>query len=239
MAARFRGSIARGRVERQLNEEIRFHLDMQIEDNRKFGMTPEEARYAAMRSFGAVEAFKEEYRERSTFAPLETVAQDIRYAIRTLCKNVSFTTACVATLAVAIGANTAMFSVINAVLFRPLPYRAPEQLAMLWTESPCENIREGRSGYWNVEGWRRSTSFADMAVFDGVSATLTAADTAERVTVARISPNFFSVLGIQPFQGRMFSIDEAEQRQRVALISYGFWRSHFGGSLQESAPRLT
>jgi putative ABC transport system permease protein len=177
-----------------------------------------------------LEPIREEYRERSTFSILENMAQDIRYAVRTLKNNRGFTTASVATLALAIGANTAMFSVLDTVLLRPLPYRSPEQLAMLWTESPGENLREGRSGYWNVEAWRQSKSFADMAAFDGVSVTLTSADRADRVTVARVSPNFFSVLGVQPLVGRVFSSEEAEQRERVALIGHRFWQMHFGGS---------
>ena len=227
--ARIRGLIGRGRLD-DLDQEIRLHLDMLIEDNLKIGMSPEEARYAAMRSFGGVEVIKEEYRERMSWAPAETIAQDIRYAIRTLRKNVSFTMASVATLAVAIGTNTAMFSVVNAVLLRPLPYQAPEQLAMLWTESSRGNLREGRSGYWNIEAWSESRSFVDMAVFDGVSVTLTDVETAKRITVARISPNFLSLLGIQPVEGRMFSAEEAQQRQRLALISHRFWQEHFTGS---------
>ena len=119
---------------------------------------------------------KETYRERRTFALVETTAQDLRYAVRTLRKSPGFTMTAVAVLALAIGANTAMFSVLNAVLLRPLPYRSPEQLAMLWTEDPTQNLREGRSALWDVEQWRsQSQSFADMATFDAVSTTLTGA----------------------------------------------------------------
>src|SRR5262245_63318467 len=97
---------------------------------------------------------------------LEEVARDLRYAGRTLRRSPAFTAAATATLALAIGANTAMFSVLNAVLLRPLPYHAPEQLAMLWTENPSENLREGRSALWDVERWRgESQTFADMATF--------------------------------------------------------------------------
>jgi hypothetical protein len=190
------------RLERELDDEVRFHLEMQIEDNLEAGMNPVEARHAALRSFGAIEPMKERYRERWAFALVETTAQDIRYAVRTLRKSPGFTVTSVATLALAIGASTAMFSVLNAVLLRPLPFRAPEQLAMLWTEDPAQNLGEGRSAYWNVEQWlSQSRSFADIAVFDPVSVTLTSADEAEKISVARISPNVFPLLGVQLCRG--------------------------------------
>src|SRR3989442_1432902 len=231
VAARLRGLFEHKRLERELDDEVRFHLEMQVEDNLKAGMSPAEARYAALRSFGGIEPMKERYRERRAFALVETMAQDVRYAVRTLRKSPGFTVTSVATLALAIGANTAMFSVLNAVLLRPLPYRSPEQLAMLWTEIPSQNLREGRSAYWNVEQWRRqSKSFADMAFFDPASVTLTTAIEAQQISVARISPNFFPLLGVQPLHGRSFSAEEAEQRRRLALISHRFWQTRFGGS---------
>ena len=200
VAARLRGLFEHKRLERELDDEVRFHLEMQIEDNLKAGMNPAEARYAALRSFGGVEPMKETYRERRAFALVETTAQDLRYAVRTLRKSPGFTVTSVAVLALAIGANTAMFSVLNAVLFRPLPYRSPEQLAMLWSEDPSKNLREGRPAYWNVEQWRRqSKSFADMAFFDSVSVTLTTRGSARNRSVSlRISPNLFPLLGVQP-----------------------------------------
>ena len=229
-AARLRGLFGRSRLERELDDEVRFHLEMQIEDNLKAGMNPIEARLAALRSFGAIEPMKERYRERRAFALVETIAQDIRYAARTLRKSPAFTMTAVATLALAIGANTAMFSVVNAVLLRPLPYRAPEQLAMLWTGMPGQNL-QGRPPYQTVEEWRRrSKSFEDMAVLDGVSMTLTATDGAEKISGVRVSPNFFPLLGIQPLLGRSFSAEDAEQRRRVAMISHGFLQSRVGGS---------
>jgi putative ABC transport system permease protein len=232
LTSRLRGLFQHQRLERELDDEVRFHLDMQTEDNLKAGMNPADARAAALRSFGGVEPMKETYRERSAFAPVENLSRDIRYAFRTLRRSPGFTVTSVAVLALAIGANTAMFSVLNAVLFRPLPYRSPEQLAMLWTEIPSQRVREGRSAIMDVELWRKqSQSFTDMAVFDPVSVTLTSAAEAEHISVCRITPNIFALLGVQPSHGRSYTEDEATARQHVAVISHRFWQTHFGASL--------
>src|SRR4030095_3783064 len=143
----------------------------------------------------------------------------------------AFTTTAAATLALAIGTNTAMFSVLNAVLLRPLPYLSPEQLAMLWTEDPTQNLREGRSALWDVEQWRsQSRSFADMATFDSVSTVLSGADGMEQIVGASISPNLLPLLGVRPVLGRSFSTEETEQRQRLVMISHRFWQARFGCS---------
>jgi predicted permease len=231
VVARLRGLFEHKRLERELDEEVRFHLEMQIEDNLKAGMNPADARYAAMRSFGGLEPMKETYRERRTFALVETTAQDLRYAARILRKSPGFTISAVTVLALAIGANTAMFSVLNAVLLRPLPYRSPEQLVMLWTEDPTQNFREGRSALWDVEQWRsQSQSLADLATFDAVSTFLTGAEGVEEIAGASISPNLLPLLGVRPILGRSFSTEEAEQRQHLVLISHRFWQARFGGS---------
>ena len=161
---------------------------------------------------------------------LEELPRDVRFALRTLRNSPAFTTTAAATLALAIGANTAMFSVLNAVLLRPLPYRSPERLAMLWTEDPTQNVREGRSALWEVDQWRmQSRSFADMAAFDAMSTTLMGADGAEQIVSASISPNLLSLLGVQPALGRSFSPEESGQ-QPLVLISHRFWQARFGGS---------
>jgi hypothetical protein len=145
---------------------------------------------------------KEAFRERRTFALVETTAQDFRYGLRTLRKSPGFTMTAVALLALAIGASTAMFSVLNTVLLRPLPYHSPERLAMLWTEDPTQNFREGRSALWDVEQWRsQSQSFAGIATFDAMATFLTGAEGVEQIVGAGISHNLFSLLGVRPILG--------------------------------------
>jgi len=162
---------------------------------------------------------------------LEALTRDVRYALRTLRRSPAFTATAAATLALGIGANTAVFSVLNAVLLRPLPYRSPEQLAMLWTEDPSQNLREGRSALSDVDQWRSlSHTFADMATFDTVSTVLTGADGAEQIAGASVSPNLLSLLGVEPLLGRGFSAEDAEAQSRAVMIGHRFWRTRFGGS---------
>ena len=203
-------------MEREIDDEITSHLAEATEEYVQQGLSLEEARRAAQRSFGGVTQTKEVYRQVWSFMWLEELPRDLRYAFRTLRKSPAFTTTAAATLALAIGTNTAMFSVLNAVLLRPLPYRSPEQLAMLWTEDPTQNLREGRSALWDVEQWRsQSQSFADMATFDSVSTTLTGADGAEQIVGASISPNLLPLLGVQPVPGAQLF----DRRSRTAATA--------------------
>ena len=231
IGARLFGVSRRQQALDDLDQDIRDHVERETQDNIERGMTPEEARRQALLAFGNVALAKEDTRRVWVWAWLDEARQDLRYAARTLLKNRGFATAAATTLALAIGANTTMFSVVNAVLLRPLPYQDPDQLAMLWTEDPTQNVREARSALWDFEQWRsQSQSFADMAVFDSIGATLTGADGAEQIVGAAISPNLLAVLGVQPVLGRSFSTDEAEQRERQVLISHRFWQARFGGS---------
>lgn len=165
----------------------------------------------------------------SRMQQLNDLTRDLRYALRSLRRSPAFTIVTLLSLAVAIGANTTIFSVVNAVLFRPLPYRSPEQLVILATGMPGQN--QGRPAYRTVEDWRRqSRSFADIAVRDSASVTWTTSTGAERISVLRTSPNLFPLLGIQPVHGRAFSEEEAAQRRRVVLISHRMWRTRFGSA---------
>jgi predicted permease len=217
-------------MDREIDDEIASHLAEATEEFVQQGLSQEEARRAAQRSFGGLTQTREAYRDVRSFVWLEDVARDVRYALRSLRKSPAFATAAASTLALAIGANTTMFSVLNAVLLRPLPYQEPEQLAMLWTEDPTQNRREGRSALGDVDQWRtHSQSFAGMATFDSVTTTLTGAEGTEQIVGASISPNLLPLLGIQPVRGRGFSSEETEG-QRLVLISHEFWQTRFAGS---------
>ena len=160
-----------------------------------------------------------------TTAWFDEFSANLKYGLRQLASSPAMTITSVATLALAIAATTTMFSVVNAVLLRPLPYRSPEQLAMLWIGS------DGRPAYRTVEEWhRRSQLFSDMAIHDGGTATLSGPGGARRISVAGTSPNFLPLLGVRPLHGRLFSDEDAEARRRVVVIGHRFWQSRFGGS---------
>src|SRR5215470_19938645 len=132
------GLFLKRKMERELEDEIRSHLDMQIEDNLRLGMSPEEARYEALRKFGGVEQVKERYRDRSSLSSVDSTLQDLRYGLRMLWKNKGFTAIAVLSLALGIGANTAIFSLVDTVLIKMLPVKNPEQLVFL--EGPMRTV---------------------------------------------------------------------------------------------------
>jgi putative ABC transport system permease protein len=157
--------------------------------------------------------------------------QDLRYGVRMLIKHPSFTVVAVLTLALGIGANITIFSVVNAVLLRPLPYPDADRLVYLWSEAPAQNIRERASTYGNVTDWReQNKSFEDVAVFDPTVVTLTGAAEPEQVMSVRASANYFPLLGVAPMLGRTFTDDEEQQKVRVVVLSHGLWQRRFGAS---------
>ncbi len=158
--------------------------------------------------------------------------QDIHYALRRLKANWTFTLVVALTLALGIGANTAMFSVLNAVLLRPLPFRDPGRLVTLWTAFPAVGVHEDRTSTLNVEDIsRESRSFEDVAIADPVSTNLTGGMEATRVSAAAASANLFPLLGVAPAIGRTYTADEEQRRERLVVLSFGLWQRQFGGAL--------
>jgi predicted permease len=229
--SRVRGLFLKRKLEQELEDEIRAHHEMQTEDNLRQGTSADEAGLAALRKFGGVEQVKENYRERRSFPVVEATLQDLRLGVRMLIKRPSFTGIAVLTLALGIGANITIFSVVNSVLLRPLPYPEADRLVYLWSEAPMQNIRERASAYANFSEWRnQNKSFEDLAVFDPTVVTLTGAAEPEQVMSIRASANLFSLLGVTPLLGRTFTADDEQQKLRVVVLSHGLWRRRFGAS---------
>ena len=157
--------------------------------------------------------------------------QDLHYGLRMLRKSPGFTATVVLTLALGIGANITIFSVVNAVLLRPLPYAHAERLVFLWSEAPKQNVRERASAYANFSEWHnQNRSFEDLAVFDPTAVTLTGVAEPEQVMSVRASANLFPLLGVAPMLGRTFTDDEEQQKVRVVVLSHGLWQRRFGAS---------
>ena len=216
--------------ERELDRELRSHLDAEMEEHEGHGVSPAEARYAAQRAFGNTMLVKEEVREMWGWMAVEHFLKDLRHGLRTLAKNPGFTTVAVLTLALGIGANTAIFSVINGVLLNPLPYPQPDQLVMLYSRT-AEFPRSSTS-YPNFLDWTRdSHSFSALAAYRDDNFNLTGMGEAERVPAGMVSAAFFPLLGVQPPLGRTFLPEEDQLGvPPVVLISRGFWERKFGSS---------
>ncbi|HEX5709234.1 MAG TPA: ABC transporter permease [Pyrinomonadaceae bacterium] len=230
--ARLGGLFQKERRDRELAEELEMHLQLYIDDKVQSGMTPEEARRDALIKFGSVEATKERYRERRGVPALENLIRDLRYAVRVQRRSPGFTAMAVLTLALGVGANTAIFSVVNAVLLRPLNYREPERLVMVWEELPAVGVRRDTPAPGNFNDWKtQNRVFEDMAALEYRNYDLTGdGGEPERLFAYGVSTNFFSLLGVGPAEGRDFTPEEGRPgADKVAVISHGLWQRRFGG----------
>jgi putative ABC transport system permease protein len=229
--ARLGAIFARERLDRELAAELEGHLALAIDDNLRSGMTAEEARRQALIRLGGVAQVEERYRERRGIPLLENLARDLRFGARTLRRNPGFTAVAVLTLGLGIGANTAIFSVVNAVLLRPLPYPESDRLVLVWATNEENNEREDVVSYPGFEDWKaRSRSFERLAAFTTRSMTLAGDDQAELVEAVQATPGFFETLGVAPALGRTFRPEESEAgASAVAVLSDEAWRRYFGG----------
>ena len=226
LVARVRALLRRDEVLRDIDEELRSHIEMETEANRELGMTPDEARLSATKSFGNVGSIRDLAYEVRGGGLMETFWQDLRYSGRMLLKHPGFTLIAVLTLSLGIGANTAIFSIVNAVLLRALPYQAPEQLVTLGESDP-----RGSVSYSNFVDWRNQSSLFDSVsvVRSNESYNFTGAGEPERLQGRLVSAGFFSLLGIKPAVGRDFlAEDDRPGATPAVIISYGLWSRRFG-----------
>jgi predicted permease len=228
---RLGGVFAREADDKEVTEELESHLQMHMEDNLRAGLAPEEARRQALIKLGGVEQTKEEWRRQRGVPMLEDLWKDLRYGARMMARQPGFTIVAVLTLALGIGANTAIFSVVNSVLLRPLPYQDADRLVWLWDSNPSSGQLRSPSSGPNFDDWRRhSSSFEYMAAFTGWSFNLTGAGEPERLQGVMASPELFPMLGIKPVLGRTFTPEEeGAGSHRVVMISQGLWQRRFGG----------
>src|SRR5919112_1952559 len=229
---RLRALLRRDSLDGELDAELRYHLERQVAEYVSEGLTQEEARLAALRDFGGVTQSRERCREARGVRPVEDLRQDLVYGLRVLRRNPVFSLVAVVTLALGIGANTALFSITNAVVFRPLPFAEPERLVSLWESSAkSEEVRVIVSPA-NYLDWRLQTrSFEEMGAYTEDFYNISEDNSRpERVAGANATPSLFRALGVRPLLGRVFGPEDARpDAEGVVLISHGLWQRRFGG----------
>jgi hypothetical protein len=225
---RVRATIRHEPRDLEFQAEIEEHVRSLAERYRRQGMTPEEAMLAARRQFGNTALLEEDRRDMQTLPAIEMLRGDLAYAGRILRQNPGFAVAVVLTLALGIGANTAIFSICNAVLFRPLPYAEPERIVAIWERMP--NGQLGTVAPANFADWRDgSRSFSGVAAVNSQSFVLSGQGDPVRLLGAGVSYNFFSILGVRFPLGRGFVPEEDRPgRNRVAILSDRIWQQRFG-----------
>ena len=227
---RLRALRQRETVINDIDREMRSHVEIQTEANIRAGMSPAEAREQALRSFGNLNKAVDAAYDVKGGGLFESLTQDIRYGARMLAKHKAFTAVAVVTLALGIGANTAIFSVVNELLLRPLPFRDADRVVMVWEVSP-EGRHQNSASRANYRAWHdQSSSFDSMAAFSDQRLNLTGTGEPEELSVQFGRPELFKVLGVEPLLGRTFSPDDdGPGKPAVAVLSYGLWQRRFGG----------
>ena len=222
----------RKRMLEQLDQDIRDHIEMETQENIERGLSPEEARYAALRKFGNVTRVTEETRAVWSSIWIEQLLQDVSYGVRALRKNPGFAIVIVLTLALGIGANTAIFSVVRGVVLAPLPYPEPNRLVMVWESRP--NVKTLSTSYPDFMDWQRNArSFEQMAALTSRNYDLTSPGTPQHLDGMEISSGFFSTLGVNLAMGHDFSPSEDGPHGAPAvIISNRLWRNRFASSPQ-------
>ena len=231
---RLRNLFRTEQLDRNLEAELASHLDLHVADNLRAGMSPAEARRNALLKLGGLQQTKETYRDARGFPFLDSVLQDLRFALRTLRKSPAFTAVAILTLAIGIGANTAIFSVFYGVLLRPLPFPHPEQLVHLHEVNPDGGQMNFSDP--NFEDVRdQSRSLQGVAEFNVIPQNVTVGQNSARVAVSSVTSDFFRVIGVPPVQGRSFLPEEQQfNAPASAIVSYSFWKQSLGGATDYS-----
>src|SRR5688572_457904 len=219
------------RVDEEIRREMQFHLDMEAEQRVKAGETEREAVAAATRAFGGVVQAREQVRDARGMTFFEMLRQDLRFGVRTLRREPGYTVAVIAILALGIGANTAMFSVLNGVLLQPLPFSQPGELVLIQQGARNTPIISGNVSIPELFGYRaRLTSVRDLVEHHGMSFTLLNQGEPDRVDTGVVSANFFDMLGVRALHGRTFLPGEdALGSEAVLVLSHRYWKERFAG----------
>ena len=240
LGAGVRALIKKETVARELDDELRDYVERATEEKVRGGLSRQAAERAVRIEIGGFEATKERVRAGTWEATVETLRQDVRFAVRGLRRNPGFTAVAVLTLALGIGANAVMFTVVNAVLLRPLPYRDADRLVLIWTDAARRGLHRERTAYRTITDWsaanRSYRTFDDLAFFTTQRVAPLSDDPSlgrGRARSALVSGNLFSVLGVAPVLGRPLTRADEEERAPVVVISHAFWQRWFGG-----APRV-
>lgn len=230
LAARIFGFMRKDRLDRDLDEELSFHIEMATEDNIRRGMSPSEARRAALVSFGGVEQTKETYRDGRGLPGVDSLAQDLRFSVRALTKKPGFAVVAVLTLAVGIGASTVIFSVVNALILSPPRLADAERVTAIWL-TPKDKRVEGYVSYPDLLDWReRNRGFEEIAAYKPNGFVMIDDDQAERVPGMRVTANFLPLIKVEPFRGRNFLPEEEKQgAELVVIVGHTFWQQRLGG----------
>src|SRR5262245_16450574 len=228
---RLRYLVNRRRVEADLREEMEFHRAERQSRLEEAGVPRDEAADASRRQMGNVTLAREDSREIWIAGWFDRLWQDVRYGFRVLVRDRGFSLVVVLTLALGIGANTAIFSVVQAVILRPLPFADPDRLMMLWTDDAKRGLHEEPTAYLTIRDWRtESRLFTDLAIFRGEPAVVLGGDGPDRVVAEFVSSNLFALLGVPPVLGRTFTEEEERQREPVVVLSHALWQSRYGGA---------
>jgi putative ABC transport system permease protein len=214
-----------------LERELQSDLDLEEEEQRERGLSQEDARYAARRAFGNATLIREQTREAWRWMRLESLAKDVRYALRQLGRNSGFTAICILTLALGIGAATAIFSVVDSLLLRPLPYPNAPRIVRIWMTFAPRGMMEIPASEPEFLEYRQSHSFAHVAAFSVGTLNLTENGDPLHVAASWGTSDFFSVMGTAPLLGRVFTSDEQKQgHPQVAVLSHRLWQNRFASS---------